>query len=83
MDFEDEDDEHLEDNFALNVPDEEEPVLAPKIDSVIKKACAIVNIFNRGPQKNEILQRYVVLEHKRADTFERLQILLELDAEYN
>ena len=65
VDFEDEYDEHLEENFALNVPDEEEPVLVPKINSVIKKVYATINIFNRSPQKNEILQRYVVLEHKK------------------
>ena len=63
MDFEDE--EHLEDNFALNVPDEKEPVLVPKINFMIKKVHAIANIFNRSPEKNEILQQYVVLEHKK------------------
>ena len=35
MDF-NEDEGHLEDNFGLKVPDEEEPILVPKTDSVIK-----------------------------------------------
>ena len=47
VDFEDENDEHLEDNFPLNVHDEEEPVLAPKINSVVKKVRVIVNMLNR------------------------------------
>ena len=59
------DEEHFQDNFVVNVPNEEKPVLIPKIGSVIRKVCAIVNIFNRSPQKNEILQWYVVLEHKK------------------
>ena len=57
--------EHLEDNFALYVPDEEELVLVSKIDFMIKEVRAIVNIFNKSPQKNDILQRYVVLENKK------------------
>ena len=49
VDFEDEDDAYLEDNFALNVADEEEPILFPKINFVIKKVRGIFNIFNKSP----------------------------------
>ena len=38
---------------------------------MIKKVHEIVRIFNRSPQKNEILQQFIVLEHKKELTLLR------------
>ena len=65
-DFSDNGDENIyNDNFDINQVDVKKPSLNCELKSVIKKVRSLVNLFKKSCIKNEVLQKYVKLEHEK------------------
>ena len=68
-DYHDEDDldeEIFDDSLTTALPaPEESPAFITEIEDVVKKVRRVVKIFRKSSVKNEVLQKYVVLEHEK------------------
>ena len=64
----DQDEEMYEESFGSVTPTialNEVPVFNLEIENVLKKVRKVVKIFRKGPVKNEVLQKYVLLEQNK------------------
>ena len=71
----DKDEEMYEEGFGIVTPtiaSNEVPVFNIEIENVLKKVRKVVKIFRKSPVKNEVLQKYVLLEQNK-----RLSLVLD------
>ena len=71
----DKDEEMYEEGFGivtLTIASNEVPVFNIEIENVLKKVRKVVKIFRKSPVKNEVLQKYVLLEQNK-----RLSLVLD------
>ena len=64
----DQDKKIYEESFGIVTPTialNEVPVFNVEIENVVKKVRKVVKIFRKSPAKNEVLQKYVLLEQNK------------------
>jgi len=62
----DHDEEMVDESLSKATPTTEEiPVFNPEIEDVIGKVRKVVKVLRKSAVKNEVLQKYVVVEHKK------------------
>ena len=77
----DQDEEMYEEGFGIVTPtiaSNEVPVFNLEIENVLKKVRKVVKIFRKSPVKNEVLQKYVLLEQNK-----RLSLVLDCKTRWN